>query len=282
MSQASSGTVARPRPAGALVRAAHPGPTVAVTLFATAYAVSVGLPLARVGLVAGAVLAGQLSIGWGNDLVDLRRDRAVGRSDKPLATGELSVASTRAACIGAAAATVVLSLACGLLAGVVHLIAVAAGWAYDLGLKATVLSWLPYAVAFGALPAFVTLAGRSVALPPGWVLAATALLGVGAHLVNVVPDLVDDEATGVRGVGHRLGSGAATVTAVVVLSAATGVTALGVAVQGATGVSTVLLAAAVAVVAALVVVALLARGRTPFRAAIGIAAVDVLLLVVTG
>ena len=34
---------------------------------------------------------------------------------------------------------------------------------------------------------------------------AGALLGVGAHLVNALPDLADDEATGVRGLPHRLG-----------------------------------------------------------------------------
>ena len=42
-------------------------------------------PRTRVALVTAAVLCGQLSIGWSNDLVDLARDRAVGRRDKPLA-----------------------------------------------------------------------------------------------------------------------------------------------------------------------------------------------------
>ena len=46
-----------------------------------------GTPLARGLLVTAAVLAGQLSIGWSNDLIDARRDRAVGRTDKPLAVG---------------------------------------------------------------------------------------------------------------------------------------------------------------------------------------------------
>ena len=44
-----------------------------------------------------AVLAGQLTIGWGNDLVDAERDRQVGRADKPLAHGELSTAAVRLA-----------------------------------------------------------------------------------------------------------------------------------------------------------------------------------------
>ena len=41
-------------------------------------------------LVALAVLAGQLSVGWSNDYLDRERDRAAGRTDKPVAAGELS------------------------------------------------------------------------------------------------------------------------------------------------------------------------------------------------
>ena len=49
-------------------------------------------------LVVAAVLAGQLSVGWSNDLVDVGRDRRAGRTDKPLATGEASLAVVRGAC----------------------------------------------------------------------------------------------------------------------------------------------------------------------------------------
>lgn len=257
-----------------VLRAAHPRPSVAVALLVTAYAASVGLSPARIGLVAGAVLAGQLTIGWCNDLVDAPRDREVGRSDKPLATGELSAVQVRRALGVSVAATLVLSLACGPVAGAVHLVCVAAGWAYDLRVKATAWSWLPYAVAFGGLPAFVTLAGPEAALPPAAVMVAGALLGVGAHFVNVVPDLVDDAATGVRGLPHRLGARGSGLAAVVALAAATAVLA-----PTATGLPPVVLLGGLVLVATLAVVALLGRGRAPFRAAVGIAAVDVALLV---
>ncbi len=160
---------------------------------------------AAIALVVLAVLTGQLSIGWSNDLIDLPRDRAVGRTDKPLVDGSVSERSARLACGLALVATVPLSLANGWLAGVVHLVVVAAGWAYNLGAKATAWSWLPYAVAFGALPAFVSLAAEPDAVPPLWLPLAGALLGVGAHVVNVLPDLADDAATGVRGLPHRIG-----------------------------------------------------------------------------
>ena len=38
------------------------------------------------------------------------------------------------------------------------------------------------------------------------------LLGVAAHLANVLPDLQDDTATGVRGLPHRLGAKATALT----------------------------------------------------------------------
>jgi 4-hydroxybenzoate polyprenyltransferase len=96
----------------------------------------------------------------------------------------------------------------------------ACGWGYDVGLKATVASWLPYAVAFGTLPAVATLAASPPRWPPAWALAAGALLGVGAHFANVLPDLGEDAATGVRGLPHRLGARATAVGGAVLLLAA--------------------------------------------------------------
>ncbi|HYF74117.1 MAG TPA: hypothetical protein VD864_14900, partial [Nocardioides sp.] len=70
-----------------LVRAAHAGPAVAVVVLATLLAVAADLSPGTVVLVASAVLAGQLTVGWSNDLLDEARDRAVGRTEKPLVSG---------------------------------------------------------------------------------------------------------------------------------------------------------------------------------------------------
>jgi 4-hydroxybenzoate polyprenyltransferase len=220
------------------------------------------------------VLTGQLSIGWSNDLVDLARDRVVGRADKPLVDGRVSERTVRIACALAVVATIPLSLACGWLAGAVHLMTVASGWAYNLGLKSTPWSWLPYAVAFGALPAFVSLADNPDAAPPLWLPLAGALLGVGAHFVNVLPDLADDAATGVRGLPHRLGARWSQTAAAAVLVAAAVVIVVGAPVD-----SGVVAGAALIGTAALAAVVLLAHGRTPFRAAIAMALVNVAMLV---
>jgi 4-hydroxybenzoate polyprenyltransferase len=213
--------------AGALLRASHPEPTVAVTAFATAVAASAGRSAAGCVLVAVTVLTGQLSIGWSNDLIDARRDTAAGRRDKPVATGSIPPSSVVVACASAVALCVPLSFANGWRAGLVHLVVVAGGWAYNLGLKRTLLSALPYAVSFGALPCFLALGLDGHPLPRPWVVMAGALLGVGAHFLNVVPDLRDDLAAGVRGLPQRLGERGARTGGALLLAAAAAVVTFG-------------------------------------------------------
>ncbi|MCW2613960.1 MAG: hypothetical protein JWN08_954, partial [Frankiales bacterium] len=211
-------------PVVALVRASHPEPTAAVTGIATALAVSAGLG-ARSLVVLLAFLTGQLSVGWSNDWIDAARDRGSARADKPVARGELPQTAVRTAALVAVGLCVPLSLAMGPAPGLLHLAAVAAAWAYNARLKATALSWLPYALAFGAVPSIVTLGRDAVA--PWWATAAGALLGVGAHLCNVLPDLEQDLAQGIRGLPHRLGPARSAAGAAVLLLAAAGLLAVG-------------------------------------------------------
>lgn len=271
---APGSSTAPPRPFP-LLRAAHLGPTLAVTTLTALLAVAERLPPYDAVLVTAAVLTGQLTIGWGNDLVDATRDRIVGRPDKPLATGEVTAATLWRSLLIAAAACVLLSALLGWRSGGLHLVLVAMGHAYNLGLKSTCWSWLPYAVAFGVLPAVVALAATPAHWPPLWIMSTAALLGVAAHLLNTLPDQDDDLATGVSGLPHRLGAGTSrgAATALVLLASTT-------AVLGPTGAPTAVAWAALVMVVALAVVALLGRGRVPFHAAIAIALVDVVLLTV--
>ena len=269
------------RRAVALARASHLAPTVAVTVFAGAYALGIGAGAGRAGQVALAVLAGQLSIGWSNDWIDAERDRAVGRSDKPVVSGGVAAAQVRAAALVAAAACVLLSFLLGPAAGAVHVLAVASAWAYNAWLKATAWSWVPYALSFGLLPSVATLAlhGR---LATATTTVAAALLGVGAHLANVLPDLDDDAATGVVGLPHRLGRRRATAASVAVLVGATAIVALSTP-GGITGTGLAALVAAAGLgTSAAWVASRRPASRYPFLAAMGVAGVTVAVLVAVG
>ncbi|WP_346621508.1 UbiA family prenyltransferase [Blastococcus montanus] len=206
--------------ARALALSTHPGPTVAVTTVATLLALVADVPAGRTALLCAAVLAGQASIGWSNDWLDAERDRAVARSDKPVVQGAVTPAGLRRAALLAAATAVVLSLLLGIVPGLLLLLLVASGWAYNAGLKRTVWSGAGYVVGFGALPAGVVTAAPGDPAVPWWLVAAGAMLGGAAHLANVAPDLEDDLATGVRGLPHRLGPRLSAATSALLLAAA--------------------------------------------------------------
>jgi 4-hydroxybenzoate polyprenyltransferase len=256
----------------ALLRASHPEPGLAVTALAVLLATTWDASGGTTVLIGVAALTGQLTVGWSNDLIDRDRDRLSARTDKPLATGALSTAHVRTAIAVTMAATTAASLSLGREAGLLHLALVGTGWAYNLGLKRTALSWLPYAVCFGGLPVVVCLAARDEP-GPAWTVVAGALLGAGAHLVNAVPDLEDDRRTGVRGLPHRLGARRSIDLATALMLAGTVVT-LVVPISGLDVIAVV----ALVVCGALLVMGRLAPGRGTFRAALGIALVDVIAL----
>lgn len=199
--------------------ATHFGPTLAVTSFTAALALAAGAG-SRTVLISAAVLTGQLSIGWSNDYLDAGIDRLAGRRDKAVVRGSVSERGLLRAALLAAALSVPLSLATGPGAAAASLGTTACGWAYNLGLKRTLASPLPYVVAFALTPpAYVAFALDR--MPQPQVVAAGGLLGLCAHLTNGVKDLDADALTGVRGLPQRLGARrAGLVSAALLLSAA--------------------------------------------------------------
>ncbi|MEU6879463.1 UbiA family prenyltransferase [Streptomyces sp. NPDC046712] len=265
-----------------LLKASHPVPTVAVTVLTALLAAAVGLGSAAGAKAVAAVAAGQLSIGWCNDRLDLRRDRDAGRRDKPLAVGAARPGAVATAAFVALLVCVLLSLACGVVAGAVHIGCVAAAWSYNLWLKRTVASWLPYAIAFGLLPAFLTLTLPGSPWPPLWLTVAAALLGTSAHWANVLPDIEEDIAGGVLGLPQRMGRrGSVAMAALLALASCVVVTV------GQTGPVTPGGGILIGVTLALCLLAMaappaLVRGRLPFLAILAMAGVDAVLLVLAG
>lgn len=187
-----------------LVRASHPEPVIAVSALTGVLAAGAGRGSGSFWVLA-AVFSGQLFVGWTNDLLDAGLDASQGRTDKPVATGGISRAAVRNAAALAGLACIPLSLASGLLAGLVHLAAVAAATLYNLRLKVTAASVAPYALSFGLLPAFVTLGLPGHPWPAPWVIGAGALLGSGAHFTQSLPDVRADLEQGLAGLPARLG-----------------------------------------------------------------------------
>lgn len=269
-----------PRWVGALLRASHPEPAALVTLIAMALAGRTGRSATGVIAVGAAVAAGQLSVGWHNDWLDVSRDIAARRRDKPVANGEISTSVVRRAALIALAATVPLSLASGLPAAAAHVAAVLLAWAYNARLKATAASFVPFAVSFALLVAFITLGATPSSWPSWWALGAAALLGCAAHLVNAAPDLADDLVAGVRGLPHRLGRAASVRVALGLLVVATALVSFG---PGRPGtVAAIALCAVVVVMGVGLVLGARPGSRWLFRSVMLVAGIDVIELVIRG
>jgi 4-hydroxybenzoate polyprenyltransferase len=152
-----------------------------------------------------AVFLNQASVGISNDAIDSPRDTEAKRWEKPIPAGDLSRRVAWSVAGIAALASLVLSFLVAPLVALAQAVFLAAGWLYNLGLKATVWSGACYAVGFGSLPVVVSYAAPSPQFPPVWVVMIAALLGLSAHFANVLPDLRTDRTQGVVGLPHVLG-----------------------------------------------------------------------------
>jgi 4-hydroxybenzoate polyprenyltransferase len=164
-------------------------------------------------------MAGQLFVGWSNDYLDRGRDRDAHRTDKPVATGQIAPRTVGLAAIAALIAAVPLSLASGVPATAVHLVGIASATAYNLGLKSTVFSPVPYTLSFSLVPAFITLGLTPSHWPPLWVMAAAALVGVGGHFAQARPDVERDRPQGVLGLPQVVGEHISGIVAAALLAA---------------------------------------------------------------
>ena len=263
---------------GGFVRACHPGPTVVMTVLISTVGWSLGWRgWALVGL-ACCVLVGQLSVGWSNDAHDARVDTAAERRSKPVVSGMVSARGLWTAAVCALVLSVALSwYVAGWLGGSFHVLALAMAWMYNVRLSRTGWSWLPYAVAFAALPPFLSY-GATASAPPLWLLVVFPLVGVSAHLANALPDIASDRAAGLGGCAVHLGARRTTVLCWWLLILASALLAA-VAITGRWWL-------AVLVVGGMVAAALHAR-YSPSRAAtfhglMGAVAVDAVVLVLVG
>ena len=197
-----------PGTAVSLVIASHPLFSLLVAGGVAIAAALAGRSLREVGLVFLTVLVGRVTAGWLNDVADRERDVAAERADKPVARDWLDPGTVTFSVACATCLLVPLSISNGTVAGIAHLVSVAAAWTYNTRIKLGGLSWVPWAVSFGLLPTFLSYGGWGGGVhggPPHPVMTLlAALLGVGLHFLTALPDLVADNHNGVRSLPLRV------------------------------------------------------------------------------
>ena len=182
----------------------------------------------RLGL---AMLGIQFSIGAINDLADADRD-AGAKGSKPIPGGLISPTTARVVGAGALVAGLVLAASVNRGALILAALGAAVGIVYDLRLKGTPVSWLPFAVGVPLLPLFAWL-GASGTIPAAILVATVVAFPAGAALAlaNELPDIERDAQAGLSTLSQMLGRRAAwalgaALHSVVGLSAALGFQAL--------------------------------------------------------
>jgi 4-hydroxybenzoate polyprenyltransferase len=175
-----------------------------MVLLTTIAAVICGLSDFRLLFVAIATAAGQASIGWVNDLVDLETDKKLDRRNKPTVRYSLKPENLKTPISIALIVMVPFSfLAAGWIGGLANILAVASAQIYNLYLSRTVWSWLPYAISFALLTVFIA---QSSSKWPSWqMICISACVGVIAHIFNALRDLEIDKQASLGGLVVYLG-----------------------------------------------------------------------------
>jgi len=160
--------------------------------------------LGRLALLAGLLAGNQYSAGALNDAVDAPVDAAAGR-DKPIPAGAVSRRAAALLAVAAGLASLGFGLALNPATFALAVAGLACAWAYDLRLKGTVASVLPFAVALPLVPLFGYGAAGRFPAALWWAWPIGALAAVAVHLADSLPDVERDQAAGVRGLATRLG-----------------------------------------------------------------------------
>jgi 4-hydroxybenzoate polyprenyltransferase len=186
----------------------HPIPSLLTTVAAVGFGLIFGIGPGdfRLWWIAAIMLLVQFSISALNEWADADLDRQAGRQ-RPIPLGLVSPGTALTASVMFAVAAFLLSTLAnfGAVALLLVGIGLACGWAYDLRLKGTPLSFLPFAIAFPLMPFWIgLLAGRPASAL--WVLfLGGSPLATAIHLADAIPDRDRDAAAGLRTLAVTLG-----------------------------------------------------------------------------
>lgn len=183
----------------------------------------------RYALVLVAMFGGQIAIGAVNEYCDRELD-AESNPEKPIPAGW--VQPWEALLIAGIALAVMLAagVALGTLSLLLVCLGTGAGLFYDLWLKRTSWSWLPYLVALPLVPVWVWISLARFQPLLLYLYPLGALMALSVHLAQSLPDVEGDRSAGSWGLAARLGRdraltvcwGAAVLAAIAVPPAAAG------------------------------------------------------------
>ena len=188
----------------ALAKASHFGPTLIVTSISWFFAAYYWWE-GPAYFIAFGVFTGQLVVGWSNDLYDYADDLKHNRLNKPLVAGTI----THKYLMSWLRFMVPISFVANLLGplgfkgGLVYMFGISMGVAYNFYFKFNIFSWLPFALAFAALPSCIAISKDIT--PPVWMWLGGAIFGSAAHFINVIKDIDQDRASGIGGAPQRIG-----------------------------------------------------------------------------
>ncbi|NQW64592.1 MAG: UbiA family prenyltransferase [Actinobacteria bacterium] len=188
-----------------LLKASHFGPTLLVTAISFGFATYYWWE-GPAYLIAFGVFTGQLVVGWSNDLYDYQDDLSHNRKNKPLISGQITKELLQNWLKWVTPFSFIANLIgpLGVKGGLVYMLGILCGVAYNFYFKFSVLSPLPYAIAFAALPSSIAISKGIT--PPVWMWLGGALFGVAAHFVNVLKDMKEDQISKIGGLPQRLGT----------------------------------------------------------------------------
>ena len=206
-----------------LAKASHFGPSLLVTSLSYFFAQLYWQPGSAL-IIALGFFSGQLIVGWSNDLIDYEDDLSHQRVNKPLVAGLITRTFLQSWLAVMIPVALVINLfgPLGFVGGGLSIFAIVWALGYNFFFKFNIFSPLPYAVAFAILPSCMAYSQDKT--PPTWMWLGGALFGMAAHFLNVLKDMDQDHASGIKGLPQRCGKTGSIIAATILI--ALGVTLL--------------------------------------------------------
>ena len=194
--------------AGLLLRASHPIQALVLGAVMGGLALLSDRTFGQAVMTGLAVLLVQLALGLHNDVADRLLDERAKRAKKPIGAGSLPSGNATYLAIVLVIISIPVALQSGTTAGAALLATLPIGYIHNRILHRTLMSFVGWMVTFALYPVFLAYGGwgggRHGDDPTWQFIVVFALVGLCAHLATSLPDLVVDNAAGVKSMPLRI------------------------------------------------------------------------------